>query len=138
VEGGGDDEENPKGGDEVATNDDDAMQEEDAHGDHDDHDHDHNHSHDTTASVGTIKHRRKCDIVARTLARTLSSSQDYAAPTECDICLLDYEVGEEVAWSNNEGCIHAFHKECITDWLLRNPRCPLCRRDYVVENSAEA
>jgi hypothetical protein len=89
------------------------------------------HNHAENCSIK--KHRRKCDIVVRTLARTLSANQDYAQPTTCDICLLDYEVGEEVAWSTNEGCIHAFHKECIVDWLLRNPKCPLCRRDYVVE-----
>ena len=79
----------------------------------------------------SIKHRRKADIMVRTLAHTLSANQDYDQPTTCDICLLDYEEGEELAWSHNEGCIHAFHKECITDWLLRNPKCPLCRRDYV-------
>lgn len=49
----------------------------------------------------------------------------------CDICLLDYEVDEEVAWSPNLDCVHTFHKECILDWLMRKPSCPSCRKDYL-------
>ena len=49
----------------------------------------------------------------------------------CDICLMDYEVGDEVCWSPNEECIHAFHKDCILDWLMRNKNCPECRREYL-------
>ena len=76
--------------------------------------------------------RRKTDIVQRRLASTLrKQSQDYEQPTTCDICLMDYEVGEEVAWSPNDACVHAFHKDCIVDWLLRNENCPLCRNDYL-------
>lgn len=83
------------------------------------------------------KHRRKADIIARTLSRILRGPQDYDMPTTCDICLMEYEVGEEVAWSRNEDCIHAFHKECIVDWLLRSPNCPLCRNEYVVDAEGE-
>lgn len=81
-----------------------------------------------------------------TLLRKLSSSlglshhhhHDHDHPTTCDICLTDYEVGDEVAWSKNDACRHAFHKECIRDWLLRRPDCPLCRRNYLVDTSKEA
>ena len=81
-------------------------------------------------------HRRKTDILARGLATTLRSKpMDYEQPTTCDICLMDYEVGEEVAWSPYDACVHAFHKDCIVDWLLRNPKCPLCRNDYVHDSN---
>lgn len=63
--------------------------------------------------------------------------QDYAHPTTCDICLLEYEAGDEVAWSPNEECVHAFHRECIVDWLIRNPKCPLCRGDYLATAEKE-
>ncbi|GKY94358.1 hypothetical protein MPSEU_000401700 [Mayamaea pseudoterrestris] len=49
----------------------------------------------------------------------------------CDICLAEYEAGQVVAWSKNEQCKHAFHVDCITDWLLRRPTCPTCRQEYI-------
>jgi hypothetical protein len=36
--------------------------------------------------------------------------------TTCDICILEFEVGDEVAWSPNMKCSHSFHKDCILDW----------------------
>ena len=84
-------------------------------------------------STESPRPRRKSNIFARTLSMSFRSiyshSNDF--PTSCDICLMDYEVGEEVCWSPNEECTHAFHKDCMLDWLLRNPKCPVCRRDYV-------
>ena len=49
----------------------------------------------------------------------------------CSICLSDYEVGDLVSWSRNPDCNHGFHKECITDWLMKNPNCPCCRLPYI-------
>lgn len=58
--------------------------------------------------------------------------EDFEAPDECcGICLLDYEIGEEVALSPNEECVHAYHKECIVGWLRKNDDCPLCRQPYL-------
>jgi hypothetical protein len=51
--------------------------------------------------------------------------------TVCDICLLEFETGEAVAWSPNPACNHAYHEDCITDWLLRKPTCPSCRHDFI-------
>jgi hypothetical protein len=38
--------------------------------------------------------------------------------TTCDICILEFEVGDEVAWSPNLHCSHSFHKDCILDWYV--------------------
>jgi hypothetical protein len=52
-------------------------------------------------------------------------------PSFCDICLGDYEVGNEICWSPNKECIHHFHKDCCLDWLMKSTKCPECRREYV-------
>jgi len=57
--------------------------------------------------------------------------------TMCDICLLEFEVDHEVAWSLNLNCSHTFHKDCILQWLLKNHSCPVCRRDYLDSNADE-
>ena len=49
----------------------------------------------------------------------------------CDICILDYAVGDEVTKSRNTECDHIFHKECILDWMQKKPTCPCCRRYYL-------
>ena len=54
----------------------------------------------------------------------------------CSICLCEYETGEEISWSPNEHCKHSFHKECITEWLMKRDDCPVCRRNFV-ENEGQ-
>jgi len=49
----------------------------------------------------------------------------------CAFCLDDYEVGDEVVWSDLH-CTHAFHKECLMQWLSKGKkRCPVCRHWFV-------
>jgi hypothetical protein len=53
-----------------------------------------------------------------------------ALGTQCQICFEDFVRGDEISISHNHQCSHYFHKECIIDWLARNTKCPVCRRDY--------
>eukprot|EP00586_Coscinodiscus_wailesii_P000389 CAMPEP_0172487304 /NCGR_PEP_ID=MMETSP1066-20121228/16333_1 /TAXON_ID=671091 /ORGANISM="Coscinodiscus wailesii, Strain CCMP2513" /LENGTH=479 /DNA_ID=CAMNT_0013253837 /DNA_START=365 /DNA_END=1804 /DNA_ORIENTATION=+ len=55
----------------------------------------------------------------------------------CYICLCEYEVGDEVSWSRNPQCEHAFHKECITRWLLDRDDCPCCRNKFILESDED-
>mmetsp|Transcript_17533 Transcript_17533/g.25108 ORF Transcript_17533/g.25108 Transcript_17533/m.25108 type:complete len:281 (+) Transcript_17533:66-908(+) len=55
----------------------------------------------------------------------------------CSICLDDYVIGEEVCWSQNPDCYHAFHKDCIIAWLMEHKDCPVCRREYLGSFSDE-
>lgn len=49
----------------------------------------------------------------------------------CALCIDEYEVGDEVVWSNLL-CSHAFHKECLMQWLSKGKkRCPICRHWFV-------
>mmetsp|Transcript_18120 Transcript_18120/g.39494 ORF Transcript_18120/g.39494 Transcript_18120/m.39494 type:complete len:265 (-) Transcript_18120:1651-2445(-) len=54
-------------------------------------------------------------------------------PNCCAICLSRYKVGDVVAWSSNPSCIHAFHRECVIDWLVKmqpETPCPCCRQEF--------
>jgi hypothetical protein len=49
--------------------------------------------------------------------------------------LGEYEVDDQVVWSSNPEnvCPHAFHQECIVDWLIKmQPAtpCPCCRQEF--------
>lgn len=50
----------------------------------------------------------------------------------CDICQEDYLADDILAESKNPDCSHRFHMHCITQWLLKNEECPICRRRYLV------
>jgi hypothetical protein len=72
-------------------------------------------------------------------------------PNCCAICLAPYEVNETVVWScchgqtshtnhssndnatNSTGCNHAFHYDCMIDWLIKvqdGTPCPCCRQEF--------
>ena len=53
------------------------------------------------------------------------------SPQACPICLADYKKGDDIAWSKNEKCHHAYHVDCIMEWLMKNNDCPMCREQYV-------
>ena len=61
-------------------------------------------------------------------------------PSECSICLADYQEGDVVVWAKTDRCNHIFHEECIEQWLERHDNCPLCREKILEDDddSAEA
>ena len=81
------------------------------------------------------KQSRTSSSVARFIYQSLRSKNE--TQTCCEICLMDYEVGDEVCFSPNKDCTHAFHTECIADWLLKNNTCPVCRQDYLEVKSED-
>jgi hypothetical protein len=49
----------------------------------------------------------------------------------CALCIDEYEEGDMVVWSDLQ-CSHAFHKECLMQWLSKGKkRCPICRHWFV-------
>ncbi|WVZ73878.1 hypothetical protein U9M48_022135 [Paspalum notatum var. saurae] len=50
----------------------------------------------------------------------------HARQTECAVCLQDVD---EVDMLMAMPCSHAFHQQCIFEWLQRKRTCPLCRRE---------
>mmetsp|Transcript_14654 Transcript_14654/g.32138 ORF Transcript_14654/g.32138 Transcript_14654/m.32138 type:complete len:271 (+) Transcript_14654:107-919(+) len=62
-------------------------------------------------------------VISRILT---SASTDVPPDAECAICLG--EGGLLSGWRVLR-CRHAFHEECLTEWLQRSRHCPLCRLD---------
>ncbi len=54
------------------------------------------------------------------------------APETCSICYESYKKGDDVAWSKNQNCLHAFHVDCILEWLMENDDCPICRENFLI------
>ena len=54
--------------------------------------------------------------------------------TECPICKNN--IDEPAIGSNTiniciSKCNHAYHKECIDQWIIRRRTCPLCNCNWV-------
>jgi hypothetical protein len=48
--------------------------------------------------------------------------------SECPICMEPFQPGQYVSWSSHTTvCRHAFHHQCIKEWLLHHRNCPFCR-----------
>ncbi|KAL9181079.1 hypothetical protein ACHAXT_009884 [Thalassiosira profunda] len=83
-----------------------------------------------------------------------------SCPLFCAICLQQYEPSERVSWSSNPECTHAFHEDCVVQWLVSLGRtkakrqrfsddpteaqllnyeleCPCCRQEFISRGQAE-
>lgn len=60
----------------------------------------------------------------------IGECQEYVCSAACEdictICMDSYDSGQRV--SSFPICMHAFHRECLSKWLRRRPKCPNCRR----------
>ena len=56
-------------------------------------------------------------------------------PNCCAVCLCPYETGDVVVRSSKfPDCPHAFHEECIVEWLVKmqaGAPCPCCRSEFI-------
>lgn len=71
------------------------------------------------------------------LVKQLSSGEisTFYSPKSCPICLERYTNGDDICWSRNKKCHHAYHLDCILEWLLHSNECPLCRIDYLNQST---
>jgi hypothetical protein len=53
-------------------------------------------------------------------------------PADCAICLSAWEPDDVIKVTP---CGHAFHDECISNWLCAARTCAICRRDLAAEGS---
>ena len=79
---------------------------------------------------------KKNNILIETLRSIRSTDSHHGSstlysPKSCPICCEDYAKGNDIAWSKNKECAHAFHTDCIVPWLMEHEECPMCRSDYI-------
>lgn len=48
-----------------------------------------------------------------------------SSPVDCAVCLETFKMGEKCRLL--PFCKHSFHAQCVDEWLLRTPICPICR-----------
>ena len=48
----------------------------------------------------------------------------YNPGDRCPICLVEYSAGD---LGRKLDCKHAFHKNCVDEWLVNENTCPICR-----------
>ncbi|KAK3128729.1 hypothetical protein QOZ80_6BG0465650 [Eleusine coracana subsp. coracana] len=68
-------------------------------------------------------------------ARELRVGKEDAA-LECAVCLSEFEDDEELRLLPS--CSHAFHPDCIGEWLAGHVTCPVCRCNLDPEEIAAA
>lgn len=81
-------------------------------------------------SLRSIRDSLRIPAVPVTAATDETQSSLYS-PQTCPVCCEDYQKGDEIAWSKNEKCPHAYHVDCILEWLMKHDDCPMCREQYV-------
>lgn len=45
----------------------------------------------------------------------------------CSVCQYEYNEGERLRQLR---CGHAFHKDCVDEWLKKEKKCPVCNHEY--------
>lgn len=83
----------------------------------------------SSANASKRQSHPKANIFVRFISNSFRLNDE--SENSCGICLMDYKVGDEVAFSPNKECTHGFHTNCIIDWLIENNSCPICRQDYL-------
>lgn len=50
---------------------------------------------------------------------------------DCTVCQEDYKKGDKLV---SLPCGHNYHKDCVTEWLVRHDSCPVCRKSLNGQN----
>ncbi|CAL4974037.1 unnamed protein product [Urochloa decumbens] len=95
---------------------------------------DHDDAHLLPAPVRSSKRARvvaAAAAIALGLPQTMGRSRE---GEECAVCQQDFGADETL---RAMPCSHAFHQYCVSQWLRRNPICPLCRHRLLPEEDED-
>lgn len=88
------------------------------------------------------KNKSGVDSLSDTITSTASNARfppsDYYfeySNTCCTICNQKYKEGDQICWSQNEHCVHAFHLDCAVDSLMNTDECMLCKRNFLLNSN---
>ncbi|KAG6576389.1 Kazal-like serine protease inhibitor domain and phox-like domain-containing protein [Phytophthora cinnamomi] len=78
------------------------------------------------------------DVVVDSRSNLLESVEGVSTSECCSICLGEWD-DEECAGMNvvKLPCTHAFHEECLLEWLQGNTHCPMCREEPTARASLD-
>ncbi|EGZ15685.1 Kazal-like serine protease inhibitor domain and phox-like domain-containing protein [Phytophthora sojae] len=78
------------------------------------------------------------DVVVDSHSNLLVSVEGVSTSECCSICLGEWD-DEECAGMNvvKLPCTHAFHEECLLEWLQGNIHCPMCREEPTTRASLD-
>jgi E3 ubiquitin-protein ligase RNF13 len=53
------------------------------------------------------------------------AKEERSSPVDCAVCLENFKMGDKCRLLPI--CRHSFHAQCVDEWLLKTPICPICR-----------
>jgi len=70
------------------------------------------------------------DVVVDSRSNLLETVEGVSSSECCSICLGEWDDEECVGMNVVKlPCLHAFHEECLLEWLQGNTHCPMCREE---------
>ncbi|QPG73036.1 hypothetical protein FOA43_000340 [Brettanomyces nanus] len=80
-----------------------------------------------TRSMCIFKQASKFDCSWKEKTDEMRDEEQYAyydVGERCPICMIGYQEGDP---GRKLKCKHAFHRECVDEWLINDNTCPICR-----------
>jgi hypothetical protein len=74
------------------------------------------------ASSSQHQHHQRLNMLTFTATEKDCVAQDDGQVQECSICMVEYDVGDELVRLE---CLCKFHRSCIMEWVERKAECPV-------------
>jgi len=100
---------------------------------------------DIEAGSGKCKRRGKGSMYTTDTSTEIFQDEIPVQPTmlhsythrACPICAEEYQEGDDICWSRNENCAHAFHLDCKVSYLQNTDACILCKNEFLARSTSD-